>query len=774
MARALARIPTATVFSVSGHGFAPDWRAVNAGKVLFDAGLQPAEQSANCRAGGAATRAKACFSGATAQIYVSLAGRDPGGVVAAGDDESVREAIVDAFAALSDPDNPSAALEPANNPTHQHPTHGESDSLHPNRSGDVVVVLRPPYQFDGAVAGQRVAPTAFFGNHGNLPSLVDLGHNVNMRAAFVAAGPGIRHQGAVDGIRAVDLASTIAFLMNVPGPRNARGRILYQLLPNPGQFKEISILQISDFHGHLTPSAEGADTVGPTFAIGGAAFLKPWFDVYRAEAQGLSLTVSGGDSEGAAPPISSFFGDKPTVELMNRMGFTSDGLGHHNFDRGDVYLRTELIPLATFPFLSANVVTMGGGTPAQWARSTVYTASGFKLGVIGFSNNDLPQLVRPGDLGPFVVMDARTAVATEATRLRSRSKVNAVIAIGHEGATGGTFDAPTGPLATLADGLTGYVDAVLGDGTDFQTIGLRPNGILVTENESYGLRFTRTRLIVDTSNKKNMFVYGRTADWHKPWNVGVTPDAAIQARLDELNTELAPIFATTIAESTRLVPRTDACGNVAGRTCESLVGNLTTDAMRTAYGVDFAITNSGGLRAGVTCPTTDVPGDFCDPYTPPPYPITRGQVFAVLSFGNVVATLSLNGAELKAMLENGVSTMPTAQGRFPQVSGLCFTYDISAAAGSRVVSAVRQAAGGSCSGAPVDLTAAATYTLAANDYMVIGGDGYANFRARASDRGIQDQVLADFLVASTPVAPAIQGRITCVTSGPTACPVVVP
>ena len=39
---------------------------------------------------------------------------------------------------------------------------------------------------------------------------------------------------------------------------------------------------------------------------------------------------------------------KPTVEIMNMMGFTSDGLGNHNFDRGQTYLRTELIPLAQF------------------------------------------------------------------------------------------------------------------------------------------------------------------------------------------------------------------------------------------------------------------------------------------------------------------------------------------------------------------------------------------------------------------------------------------
>ena len=59
----------------------------------------------------------------------------------------------------------------------------------------MVVVLRPPYQFDAATPGQRIAFSQFFGQHGYLPNLVDLAHNVNMHATFVAAGPGIRKQG---------------------------------------------------------------------------------------------------------------------------------------------------------------------------------------------------------------------------------------------------------------------------------------------------------------------------------------------------------------------------------------------------------------------------------------------------------------------------------------------------------------------------------------------------------------------------------------------------
>jgi 2',3'-cyclic-nucleotide 2'-phosphodiesterase (5'-nucleotidase family) len=136
--------------------------------------------------------------------------------------------------------------------------------------------------------------------------------------------------------------------------------------------------------------------------------------------------------------------------------------------------------------------------------------------------------------------------------------------------------------------------------------------------------------------------------------------------------------------------------------------------------------------------------------------------------------VSIKGDELKTFLENGVSLMPSAQGRFPQVSGLCFTYDISAPAGSRVLGAVQQAADGSCSGTPIDLTAASTYTIAENDFMASGGDGYPNVYARGTTQNLMDQVLADYIAANTPVSPAIQGRITCTTSGATACPVVTP
>jgi 2',3'-cyclic-nucleotide 2'-phosphodiesterase (5'-nucleotidase family) len=174
----------------------------------------------------------------------------------------------------------------------------------------------------------------------------------------------------------------------------------------------------------------------------------------------------------------------------------------------------------------------------------------------------------------------------------------------------------------------------------------------------------------------------------------------------------------------------------------------------------------------------DNTSDFCPailyPFSTGVYPITRGQVLGVLPFGNQVVKVEVSGAELKTMLENGVSRMPTADGRFPQVAGLCFTYDLSAAAGSRVTGAVRQAADGSCTGATVDLTAGSSYWIAENDFMATGGDGYPNFytTGRAFTLGYMDETLANFIMATTPVSPVIQGRIGCTNSA--SCPVPVP
>jgi hypothetical protein len=68
-----------TTFVASDHGFAPQFLAIDASKVLVDLGLLSKPQTSNCRPASGETigKAKACWAGATVQIYLNLAGRDP-------------------------------------------------------------------------------------------------------------------------------------------------------------------------------------------------------------------------------------------------------------------------------------------------------------------------------------------------------------------------------------------------------------------------------------------------------------------------------------------------------------------------------------------------------------------------------------------------------------------------------------------------------------------------------------------------------------------------
>ena len=517
----------------------------------------------------------------------------------------------------------------------------------------------------------------------------------------------------------------------------------------------IQILTVSDWHGQLTPVS----------GVGGAAVLKAYFDQFRADNPN-TLTFMAGDSWGATPPISSFFEDVPAVTAMNMMGIDADTFGNHNFDRGIAHLQSQ-VDLAEFPFVSANLNNLDdnlvGVEPWQ-----MFEVGGVKVAVIGITNEEAPTLVSPGAFGTIEITDSTRAANKTAMEAR-KAGAQVVVVLTHKGIRGFNADGSAfGELIDLANSVSaGQIDLIVGDHTDFTYSGVHQERVLAVENRSKGIQFAQILLEVDSNGK----LVSKSVTFHTPTAAAVTPDPAIQAYIDDLTAQLAPILGTVIGSSTRTILRSDSCGRADGRLCESLVGNVVTDAMRVTYGTDFAITNSGGLRAALTCPDAGLSG-FCSASTPP-LSITRGSVLGVLPFGNVTTTVTLTGAEVKAFLENGVSRMPGADGRFAQVSGLCFSYDISAPAGSRVTSIVRQAADGSCIGAPVD--PAGSYSVASNDFMLKGGDGYPNVYARATTRNIMDQDLADYVSANSPISPSIQGRVVCADSnGATApnCPAI--
>ncbi len=188
------------VLASSDHGFAPQWLAIDAALPLKQLGLQDVEQTGNCKPNPASapggTVAKQCEAGATTQIYLNLKGRDPDGTLDPAQYQATVDKIVNAYRNLRDPRTGQKIVEAVFTKAQMANVQG-SDSLNPTRTGDVVVVSKVPYEFDGATPGTLVAPSKFFGQHGYLPEDVDLAHNVNMHATFVAGGPDIVHARSV-------------------------------------------------------------------------------------------------------------------------------------------------------------------------------------------------------------------------------------------------------------------------------------------------------------------------------------------------------------------------------------------------------------------------------------------------------------------------------------------------------------------------------------------------------------------------------------------------
>jgi 2',3'-cyclic-nucleotide 2'-phosphodiesterase (5'-nucleotidase family) len=144
------------------------------------------------------------------------------------------------------------------------------------------------------------------------------------------------------------------------------------------------------------------------------------------------------------------------------------------------------------------------------------------------------------------------------------------------------------------------------------------------------------------------------------------------------------------------------------RSQEAAIGNLIADAMRERTRADAAIMNGGGIRGGKVYE--------------PGAAITRRDVQAELPFGNRLVTLNIKGSALRGAIENGLSRLPAAAGRFPQVSGIKLEYDPQRPPGSRVLTIA-------VGGAPLDPDK--TYRIATNDFLARGGDDYSVFAAVA-------------------------------------------
>jgi 2',3'-cyclic-nucleotide 2'-phosphodiesterase (5'-nucleotidase family) len=437
---------------------------------------------------------------------------------------------------------------------------------------------------------------------------------------------------------------------------------------------EIRILHVNDFHGFAEPH----QPLGAEETVGGAAFLAARAHALRLEK--ASLLLAAGDMIQGHNWANLFQGES-VVALMNAMGFDAMVVGNHEFDFGREALRRR-IAQARFPVLGANVDGVGGLRPY-----VIWEVQGARVAVVGVVTQDTPVATHPRNVAGLTFRPALEALRWQVRALRDQADL--VVVLSHCG-----YQADR----VLAAAVPG-VDVIVGGHSHTRLE--HPVAVgrtLIVQAWEHGKALGVLDLTVE--NGRVVRHEGRL-EAIKP---GLAPaDPSIQALVAGFTGRVDAALSQPVAQA--LV---DLDGERV-RERETNFGNLVADIMRTVSGADATIINGGGIRTSIR------QGD-----------VSAKHVYAALPFDNYIVAFRLTGRQIRAALEHGVSGVQEGAGRFPQVSGLAFTFSRSAPRGQRV----REVLVG---GRPLDLQR--EYTVATNDFLAAGGDGYRAFgEAMAASR----------------------------------------
>ena len=194
------------VVVTADHGGTPDLAPpIAAADVLEQVGLLVTDPTS----GEIDLSRSAAIPVGTIHVFVNLKGRDPGGIVEPDDFESVQKQIIHALTTYVDPatgKQPFALAVTREN--------AEMLNLWGDLVGDVVWAVHP--EFDAC--------------HGRHLPAVSLGIG-GQHTVFIINGAHVRSGAALQGqARSVDIAPTLAYLLGVPQPRDAEGRVIMEAI----------------------------------------------------------------------------------------------------------------------------------------------------------------------------------------------------------------------------------------------------------------------------------------------------------------------------------------------------------------------------------------------------------------------------------------------------------------------------------------------------------------------------------------------------------------
>lgn len=490
----------------------------------------------------------------------------------------------------------------------------------------------------------------------------------------------------------------------------------------------ITTMSTSDIHGHMTPYIPS----GSAIEVGGSA-RAAWLFQEAESRNPNTLILDGGDSPYNTDLANISMG-KASVDVMNAQGYDATVLGNHDFD----YAFDNLLSLADraeYSVLSANTYWKDGTYPEEFEPYIIKEVGGLKVAIVGLTDDNSKATTHFSNTQDIEFHD-QWEVGQEVVA-QANAEADIVILLAH-------LHNSNNDVPTRIDGI----DMEIGGGNDTFGRPLNIEGTVVVNPGGVGTCVNQTNLNVKDGELLG-YTFNQIILSSDVPEVEAVNDiiADYQAEMDAQMDEVIGQCASDIAWSSPLV-----------RTQESPLGNLAADALRDYCDADIAIQNGGGIRAGLTA------GD-----------VTVGDIFAMLPFDNKVTCIEVTGQTVWDALENGVSGYPETYGQFPQVSGIHYTFDGSKPAGERIVSVTLP------DGTPLDMDG--WYTLACNDFMCGGGDGYTMFNVLSPEDGdghngetaVQElpgcklvyrtndyyrTVISNYIKEQGTIAPELEGRIT--------------
>lgn len=431
---------------------------------------------------------------------------------------------------------------------------------------------------------------------------------------------------------------------------------------------EVFIIHTNDSHGYYDENlgfSSVAALVQDYESRGATVFLLDAGDAF----QGTSITMLTHGSS--------------TVDVMNAVGYDLMVPGNHEFDYGlETYLGyTEQLD---FPTICANLVWADDGD-LLFDPYAVLEKDGYRLGVFGLATPDTVSAVFSGYLDDVEFTDPVEAASGMVETLQSQD-VDAIVCLGHIGVDPSS-SITSDEICAQVDGIDVFVDG--------HSHTVMEGGAVV--DGSITLQESDTLIASTGCYIQHIGVVHMTAEGG--------PEAYLvdtQGSVEEVDTVIGEVESQLEETMSRVVGETEVelyGERTQSRLQETTLGDFVTDTLRELTGADIAVYNGGAFRASIE-----------------PGTIIANDVYTALPFENFVVTKTVTGQQVWDLMEASVSNLPGAAGGYMQVSGIVVTYDSSRDPFNRVASITL------ADGTPLDM--GSEYLLAANDFVMAGGDGY--------------------------------------------------